>query len=120
MRLVQTYVLHKSRSLLPDNSKQAPPREAGPNVLAAQVNVPAAGQLGQALPGDVPAAGPDVPVQPGNNPGHPQMVPDSSSPDNDPAPAQMLPDPPHNGPAAVQNQPGARGFRPPPNRMPTG
>jgi len=38
------------------------------------------------------------------------MVRDSSSPDNDPVPAQMLPDPPHNGPAAVQNQFVARGF----------
>jgi len=99
---------------------QAPPGAAGPNVPAAQVNVPAAGQLGQAPPGDVPAAGPDVPVQPGSDPAHPQMVRDSSSPDNDPAPAQMLPDPPHNGPAAVQNQPVARGFRPAPNRRPTG
>jgi len=99
---------------------QAPPGAAGPNVPAAQVNVPAAGQLGQAPPGDVPAAGPDVPVQPGNDPAHPQMVRDSSSPDNDPALAQMLPDPPHNGPAAVQNQPVALGFRPAPNRRPTG
>jgi len=99
---------------------QAPPGAAGPNGPAAQVNVPAAGQLGQAPPGDVPAAGPDIPVQPGNDPAHPQMVRDSSSPDNDPAPAQMLPDPPHNVPAAVQNQPVARGFRPAPNRRPTG
>jgi len=98
----------------------APLGAAGPNVLAAQVNVPAAGQLGQAPPGDVPVAGPDVPVQPGNDPAHPQMVRDSSSPDNDPAPAQMLRDLPHNGPAAVQNQPFARGFRPAPNRRPTG
>jgi len=99
---------------------QAPPGAAGPNVLAAQVNVPAAGQLRQAPAGDVPAAGPDVPVQPGNDPAHPQMVCDSSSVDNDPAPAQMLPDPPDNGPAAVQNQPLAWGFRPAPNRSPTG
>jgi len=49
---------------------QAPPGTAGPNVPASQVNVRAAGQLGQAPPGDVPAAGPDVPVQPGNNPAH--------------------------------------------------
>jgi len=48
------------------------------------------------------------------------MVRDSCSPDNDPAPAQMLPDPQHNGPAAVQNQPVARGFRPAPNCRPTG
>jgi len=100
--------------------EQAPPGAAGPNVPAAQVNVPAAGQRGQAPPGDVPAAGPDVPVQPRNDPAHPQMVCDSSSPDNDPAPAQMLPHPPHNGPAVVQNQPVAQGFRPAPNRRPTG
>jgi len=99
---------------------QAPPGAAGPNVPAAQVNVPAAGQLGQAPASDVPAEGPDVPVQPGNDLAHPQMVRDSSSPDNDPAPAQMLPDPPHNGPAAVQNQPFAPGFRLAPNRRPTG
>jgi len=66
---------------------QTPPGVAGPNVPAAQVNVPAAGQLGQAPPRDVPVAGPDVPVQPDNDPAHPQMVLDSSSPDNDPAPA---------------------------------
>jgi len=89
---------------------QAPPAAAGLNVPAAQVNVPAAGQLGQAPPGDVPTAGPDVPVQPGNHPAHPQMVRHSSSPDNDPAPAHMLPDPPHNGPAAVQNSPVAGAF----------
>jgi len=100
--------------------RRAPPGAAGPNVLAAQVNVPAAGQLGQAPPGDVPAAGPDVLVQPGNDPAHPQMARDLSSPDNDPAPAPMLPDPQHNGPAAVQNQPVGRGFRPEPNRRPTG
>jgi len=76
---------------------QAPPGAAGPKVPAAQVNVPAAGQLGQAPPGDVPVAGPDIPVQPVNDSAHPQMVRDSSSPDNDPAPAQMLADPPHNG-----------------------
>jgi len=99
---------------------QAAPGTAGPNVPAAQVNVPAAGQLGQAPPGDVPVAGPDVPVQPGNDPAHPQMVRDSSSPENDPALAQILPDPSHNGPAAAQNQPVARGFRPAPNRRPTG
>jgi len=93
---------------------------AGPNVPAAQVNVAAARQLGQAPPGDLSAAGPDVPVQPGNHPAQPQMVPDSSSPDHDPAPAQMVPDPPDNGPAAVQNQPVAQGFRPAPNRRPTG
>jgi len=97
----------------------APPAAAVPNVPAAQVNVPAAGQLGQAPAGDVPTAGPDVPVQPGNDRAHPAMVSDPSSPDNDPAPAQMLPDPPHNGPAAVQNQPVARGFRPACNRRPT-
>ena len=100
--------------------EQAPPGAAGPNVPAAQVNDPAARQLGQAPLGDVPAAGPELPVQPGNDPAHPQMVRDSSSPDNDPAPAQMLHDPPHNGPAAVQNQPVARGFRPAPNRRPIG
>jgi len=99
---------------------QAPVGAAGPKVPAAQVNVPAARQLREAPPGDVPAAGPHVPVQPGNDPAHPQMVCDSSSPDNDPAPAQMLPDPPHNGPAAVQNQLVALGFRPAPNRRPTG
>jgi len=99
---------------------QAPPGAAGPKVPAAQVNVQAAGQLGQAPPGDVPGAGPDVPVQPGNDPAHPQMVRDSSSLDNDPAPAQMLPDPQHNGHAAFQNQPVAQGFRPAPNRSPTG
>jgi len=99
---------------------QAPPGAAGPNAPAAQVNVPAARQLGQAPPGDVSAAGPDVPVQPGNDPAHRQMVLDSSSPDNDPPPVQMLPDPPYNGPAAIQNQPVARGFRPAPNCRPTG
>jgi len=62
----------------------------------------------------------DVLVQSENDPGHPQMVRGSGSLDNDPAPAQMLPDPPHNGPAAVQNQPVARGFRPAPTRRPTG
>jgi len=51
--------------------EQAPPVSAGPNEPAAQVNVPAAGQLGQAPPGDVPTAGPDVPVQPGNDPADP-------------------------------------------------
>jgi len=91
VRLVQT-------SLLPDELGQAPPGVAGPNVPAAQVNVPAAGQLGQAPRVDVPEAGPDVPVQPGNDPAHPLMVLDSSSPGNDPALAQMLPDPLHNGP----------------------
>jgi len=99
---------------------QAPPGAAGPNVLDAQVNVPAAGQLAQAPQRDVPAAGPDVPVHPGNDPAHPQMVHDSGSPDTDPALAQMLPDTLHNGPAAVQNQPGARGFRPALNRRPPG
>jgi len=99
---------------------QAPPAAAGPNLPAAQVNVSSAGQLGQAPPGDVPAAGLDVPVQPGNDPAHPQMVRDSSTPDNDPAPAQMLPDPPQNGRAVVQNQPVALGFRPAPNCRPTG
>jgi len=99
---------------------QAPPGAAGPNILAAQVNVPAAGQLGQAPPGDVPVTGRDVPVQPGNDPAHPQMVRDSSSPDNDPSPVQMLPDQQHNGPAVVQNQPVAWGFRPAPNRRTTG
>ena len=99
---------------------QAPPGSAGPNVPAAQVNVAAAAPLRQAPQGDVPAAGSDVPVQPGNDPAHPQMIRDSSSLDNDPAPAQMLPDPPHNGPAAVQNQPVSRCFCPAPNRRPTG
>ena len=89
---------------------QAPPGPAGPNVPAAEVNVPAAGQLGQAPPGDVPAVGPDVPVQPGSDPPHPEMVRDSSSPDNDPGLAQMLPDPPLNGPAAVHNPPVAGVF----------
>jgi len=51
--------------------EQASPVETGLNVPAAQVNVPAAGQLGQAPPGDVPTAGPDVPVQPGNDPADP-------------------------------------------------
>jgi len=99
---------------------RAPPGAAGPNVPAAQVNVPAGGQLGQAPPGDVPAAGLDVPVQPGNHPAHPQMARDSSAPDNDPAPAQMFPDLQHNGPAVVQNQPGAMGFLPAPNHRPPG
>jgi len=124
---------------------QAPPGAAGPNVPAAQVNVPAAGQLGQAPPGparpnvpaarvnlpgagqprqpppgDLPPAGTDIPVQPGNYRAHPQFVRDSSSPDNGPAPAPMLPDLLHNGPSAVQNQPVAPGFRPAPNRSPTG
>jgi len=98
---------------------QAPPGAAVPDIPAPQVNLPPAGQLGQAPPGDVPAAGPDVPVQPSNDPAHLQMVSDSSSPDNDPAPPQMLPDPPHNGPVVVQNQPVAPGFRPAPNRRPT-
>ena len=164
VRLLHTYLLHKSTSLqappgaagpnvpaaqvnVPNTKQlaQAPPGAAGRNIPAAQVNVPAAGQLGQAPadaagpkvpaaqvnvgaagqlrqapPGDVPAVGPDVPVQPGNNPAHPQMVRDSSSPDNDPAPGEMLPDPQHNGPAAVHNQPVVRGFRPAPNRRPTG
>jgi len=93
---------------------------AGPNLQAAHLNVPATGQLGQGPPGDVPAAGPALPVQPGNDPAHPQIVRDSSSPDNDPAPAQMLPHPPHNGPTAVQNQPVAWCFCPVPNRRPTG
>jgi len=99
---------------------QAPPGAAGPNVPAALVNVPAAGQLGQPPPGDVPAAGPDVPVQPGNDPAYPQRVRDSSSPDNVPAPTQMLLEPLHNGPTAVQNQHVARCFRPAPMRRPTG
>ena len=98
---------------------QAPPSVAGPNVPGAQVKVPSAGQLGQAPPANVPAVGPDVPVQPGNDPAQ-QMVCDSSSPDNDPAPAQMLPDPPPNVPAIVQNQPVAPDLRPGPNRRPTG
>jgi len=98
---------------------QPPPGAASQNVPAAQVNIPAASQLEQAPPGDVPPAGPDVPFQPRNNPAHPQMVRDSSSADNDPAPAQILPDPPHNGPAGVQNQPVARGSRPAPNCRPT-
>jgi len=99
---------------------QAPPCAAGPNTPAAQVNLPAAGQLGLTPPGDVLAAGPDVTVEPGNDPAHPQMVSDSSSPDNDPVLAQILPDPLHNGPAAVQNQPVSRGFHPAPNLRPTG
>jgi len=77
---------------------QAPPGVAAPNVPAAQVKVRAAGQLRQAPPGHVHAAGPDVPVQPGNDAAHPHMVRDSSSPDNVPVPAQMLPDPRYNGP----------------------
>jgi len=100
--------------------ERAPPDAAGPNVLAAQVNIPDAGQLAQAPPRDVPAAGPDVPVEPGNDPAHTQMVRDSSSPDNDPALAQMLSDPRHNGPAAVPNQAVARGFCPAPNHRPRG
>jgi len=100
--------------------RQTPPGAAGPNVPAAQVSIPAATQLRQAPLGDFRAAGPDVPVQPGNDPTHPQMVSDSSSLDNDPAPMPMLPDPPANGPAAVQNQPVAQGFCPAPNGRPTG
>jgi len=65
---------------------QAPPGVAGLYVMAAQVNVPAAGQLGQAPPGDISVAGPDVPVQPSNDPAPPQMVHNSSSKDSDPTP----------------------------------
>jgi len=98
----------------------APLGAAGSNVPAAQVNIPAAGQLGQPLKVDVSATGLHVHVQPCNDPAYPQMVRDSSSPDNDPAPAPRLPDPPENSPAAVENQPGARGFRPTPHCKLTG
>jgi len=60
------------------------------NIPAAQVNIPGAGQLGQAPPGGVPAAGPDVPVQPGHDPTLPQMVCYSSSLNNDPAHRQRV------------------------------
>ena len=115
---------------------QAPPGLAGPNVPAAHVKVTAAGQLAQASQSDVPAAGWDGPVQHRNYPAHPRLVRDSRSPanysahplsvgdsssqDNDPALEPMLPDPPHNGPAVVQNEPVSPGFRPAPNCRPTG
>jgi len=68
---------------------QAPRDAAGRYIPAAHVNFTAAGQLAHAPAGGLPAVGPDVPMQPGNDPAQPQIVRDSSSPDNDPAQEQI-------------------------------
>ena len=71
-------------------------------------NVPTAQQVIPALLAGNPAEGHNILVQLGNDPEHPQMIGDSSSPDD--------------GPALGQNQlkPTVQRFRLPPNCRPTG